>query len=210
MTMETMTADNIAIRPSSLVMTEEDFVEFCNEDTRAEFIAGEVIVHSPTSFQHSRIATFLTSILQLFIDQHQLGTLWADNFQVRLRPGLRRVPDIIFILSTTELKITNTEIEGAPDLVVEIVSHESLEQDWRDKYFEYEQAGVKEYWTIDPYAEKMAIYCLNEQGKYESQKAEQKIMHSKVLPGFWIKPEWLWQEPLPNVIEIARELRINI
>jgi len=56
----------------------------------------------------------------------------------------------------------------------------------------------------------MNIYGLNEQGQYEAQQAENKILKSKVLPGFWIKPEWFWQEPLPNVISIARELQIKI
>ena len=120
------------------------------------------------------------------------------------------MPDIIFVSEKNKNHIGRTEFEGAPDLVVEIVSTESIERDWREKYYEYEQAEVKEYWVLDPNAEKMALYCLNDQGKYESQKAVKKILHSKVLAGFWLKPEWLWQEPLPNVIEIARELQIKI
>jgi Uma2 family endonuclease len=120
------------------------------------------------------------------------------------------VPDLIFISTDNKVIVTNTEVDGAPDLVVEIVSPDSLERDWRVKYLEYEKAGIKEYWVIDPIYEKMNIYCLNKQGKYEAQKTENNILKSKVLPGFWIKPEWLWQELLPNVISIAKALKIKI
>ncbi len=123
---------------------------------------------------------------------------------------MRRASDLIFISTDNQVIVTNTEVDGVPDLVVEIVSLDSVERDWRVKYLEYEKAGIKEYWVIDPIYEKMNIYYLNEHGKYEAQKAENKILKSKVLPGFWIKPEWLWQEPLPNVISIAKELRIKI
>lgn len=208
--METLTAERIERITQPLHMTEQEFLEFCDEDTKAEYIDGEVIVHSPVSNKHSRIATFLTTILQLYIDQHLLGTIWGENFQVRPRPGLRRIPDLIFISVDNQVIVTNSEVDGVPDLVVEIVSPDSLERDWRVKYLEYEKAGIREYWVIDPIYEKMNIYCLSEQGKYEAQKIENKILQSKVLPGFWIKPEWLWQEPLPNVISIAKELKIKI
>jgi len=208
--MDTLTAEKFETLTQPLHLTEEEFLEFCDEDTRAEYIDGEVIVHSPVSNKHCRIATFLTTILQLHIDQHQLGIVWADNFQVRPRPGLRRIPDLIFVSVENQVVVTNSEVDGAPDLVVEIVSPDSVERDWRVKYLEYEKAGIREYWVIDPIYEKMNIYCLNEQGKYQPQQAENKILKSKVLAGFWIKPDWLWQEPLPNVISIAKELKIEI
>jgi Uma2 family endonuclease len=208
--MDTLVAEKLEKLTQPMHMTEEEFLEFCDEDTRAEYIDGEVIVHSPVTNKHSRIATFLTTILQLYIDQHLLGIIWGENFQVRPRAGLRRVPDLVFVSTENQVIITNTEVDGAPDLVVEIVSPDSIERDWRVKYLEYEKAGIKEYWVIDPIYEKMNIYCLNEHGKYEAQKAENKILESKVLRGFWIKPEWLWQEPLPNVISVAKELKIKI
>jgi len=76
--------------------------------------------------------------------------------------------------------------------------------------FEYEQAGVKEYWIIDRGNEKMEVYYLSGQGKYERQKLEGEVLKSKVLPNFWLKVEWLWQEPLPNLTDVMRELRTKI
>ena len=173
--METLVAEKFETLIQPLHMTEDEFLEFCDEDTRAEYINGEVIVHSTVTNRHSRIAAFLTTILQLYIDQHQLGTIWGENFQVRPRPGLRRIPDLIFISVDNQVTVTNSEVDSAPDLVVEIVSFDSIERDWRAKYLEYEKVGIKEYWVIDPIYEKMKVYCLNKQGKYEALKAEIKF-----------------------------------
>jgi Uma2 family endonuclease len=120
------------------------------------------------------------------------------------------VPDLIFVAAENSVTITQTEIDGAPDLVVEIVSPDSVERDWRDKYFEYEKAKIREYWVIDPLSKRFQMYCLNAKGKFVAQPLEKGILKSNVLPKFWLKAEWLWQEPLPNVVAVAKELKIRI
>ncbi len=209
--MQTLTKSSHAAKASQFkFMTEEEFSNFCDEDIRAEYIDGRVIVHSPASLKHVRMGAFVVSLIQFFVDKHKLGMVLGDNFQVRLRPGLRRVPDLIFVSNDNPVKITETEIDGAPDLVVEIVSPDSVGRDWRDKFFEYEKANIKEYWIIDPNNKRCEIYCLNEKGKYQAQAVEKGMITSKVLSGFWLKVEWLWQEPLPNVLMVAKQLKIKI
>ena len=188
-------------------MTEEDFVAWCDEDVTAEFKDGEVIVFSPVSVRHSDIVRFVSVLLGLYVEERGLGVVLGPEIQVRLRPGLRRVPDVMFISKDRADIVRESHIEGAPDLVVEVVSPDSLERDWRDKYYEYQEAGVKEYWVVDPSAKVMAVYWL-EQGHYERIKPEEGIYRSKAVPGFWLKPEWLWQDPLPKVLDIAREMGI--
>lgn len=61
---------------------------------------------------------------------------------------------------------------------------------------------------IDPYSQTMALYQLEEKGRYRRAELKEGIYRSEAVPGFWLRPEWLWQEPLPNVLEIARELDI--
>ena len=193
----------LVLRP----MTEEDFVAWCDEDITAEFKDGEVIVFSPVSVRHSDIVRFVSVLLGLYVEEQGLGVVLGPEIQVRLRPGLRRVPDVMFISKDRADIVRESHIEGAPDLVVEVVSSDSLERDWREKYYEYQEAGVKEYWVIDPGAKVMAVYRL-EQGRYERIKPEEGIYRSKAVPGFWLKPEWLWQKPLPRVLDIAREMGI--
>ncbi len=191
-------------------MTEAEFLDICDEDLRAEFVDGRIIVHSPASLDHVDLSTFIVTLVKMFVDKQSLGRVLGDNFQVRLRPGLRRVPDLVFISNDNKVKITKTEIDGAPDLVVEIVSPDSVERDWRDKYFEYEKAKIREYWVIDPLSKRFQMYCLNAKGKFVAQPAEKGALKSNVLRGFWLKPEWLWQEPSPNVVAVAKELKIRI
>jgi len=207
--METLVKEKISISPQTMFMTEDDFLEFCDEDTRAEYLNGEVIVHSPASFKHEDISDFLHSVMRLFNEQHQLGVKPGSNFQVRLRAGLRRIPDLMFIAKGNKGQLKRTEFDGIPDLIIEIVSPDSVVRDWREKYFEYEQAGVREYWVIDPGNDKMEVYYLGDHGSFERQKPEKGILKSKVLTNFWVKADWLWQASLPNVMEMARELKIK-
>ncbi len=207
--METLELEKAAVLLYPKHFTEEDFVDWCDEDTMAEYVDGEVIVHSPASVRHERIGTFLGGLLLLFVDKHNLGQLFGGGHtQIRLRPGLRRMPDIIFISKSRLEMLRKNHIEGAPDLVVEIVSPDSLTRDWREKYFEYEKAGVKEYWIIDPVAERVDLYHLTETGSYELIPLQEGILHSRLLDGFWLNPQWLWQEPLPNVFDIAQEIKL--
>ncbi len=194
---------------AALPRTEEEFVEWCDEDIRAEFVEGEVIVFSPTSMRHGDLTGFLMFLLRGFVAEHNLGTVTGPNIQIRLRPGVRREPDLLFIARERQEIRRKNHVEGAPDLVVEIVSPESVGRDWHEKHMEYERAGVREYWVIDPRHERMVIYVLNAAGEYETVAPDENdpsVLHSAVLAGFWLRPEWLWQDPLPNEWDAAREL----
>jgi Uma2 family endonuclease len=203
-------ADLSTEKASSLYFaTEEEFVAWCEEDVRAEYVDGEVIVHSPASSQHERILMFVGTLITMFTSRHGLGTVLGSNTQVRLRPRLRRIPDLTFVAKGREDIILENHIEGAPDLVVEVVSPDSAARDWRDKYIEYEKYGVREYWVIDPANKRLEAYGRTEKGKFEIIPPDKKgHVHSEVLSGFWLRPEWLWQEKLPDVMELAKELKI--
>jgi len=129
-------------------MTEEEFEAWCDEDVRAEYVDGEVIVHTPVSTRYNDVMWFLGTLLNMFVSHHGLGRVYGPELQVRLRPGLRRVPDLLFVAKARTEIIHERHVEGAPDLVIEIVSPDSVVRDWREKYFEYEAAGVQEYWVI--------------------------------------------------------------
>ncbi len=189
-------------------MTEDEFVAWCNEDVRAEYVDGEVIVHSPASTRHEDLVTFLSALLKMFVDRHRLGLVHGSNTQVRLRPGVRRVPDLLFLSAGRLEQVASNHIEGAPDLMVEIVSPESVSRDWRDKFLEYQAAGVAEYWVIDPDHRRAEFYALDDQGAYRLLPVEEGIVRSQAVPGFWLRPEWLWEEPLPSVLDIARQLGV--
>ena len=190
-------------------MTEEAFVAWCDEDIKAEWVDGEVIIMSPSSIRHVDLAGFLVILMRTFVTHHNLGTVLGPECQIRLADQRRRrVPDLLFVAQARAEIIQPNHIEGPPDLVVEIASPESVARDWREKYMEYETAGVGEYWVIDPMAERVEAYRLNQNRKYELLPEKEGAIHSHILPGFYLKPAWLWQTPLPNPLDILREWAI--
>ncbi|MBI3914274.1 MAG: Uma2 family endonuclease [Chloroflexi bacterium] len=193
--------------PPHLRMTEEEFEAWCDEDVKAEWVHGEVIVHSPAAYIHVSIASFLIQVVGLFVQHHKIGIVVGPEFQIRM-PGLRRVPDLLFIAEPRRNIIKRTFVEGAPDLVMEIVSPDSVERDYREKHLEYEAAGVREYWLFDPQWQRTQVHALNNAGKYARIAESAGVIHSTVLPGFWLRTAWLWQDPLPNTLDVLRELGV--
>ena len=190
-------------------MTEEEFVAWCDEDTKAEWVGGEVIMHAPANVRHVDLAGFLNFILRGFVTSRNFGAVYGPELQVRLGSlRRRRVPDLLFVSTERLHIITATEVEGAPDLVIEIVSPDSPARDWRDKYLEYEAASVREYWVIDPMAERVEAYALGADARYTRLEEQDGAIHSTVLAGLSLKPAWLWQMPLPNPLEVLRELGV--
>ena len=92
------------------------------------------------------------------------------------------------------------------DLVIEIVSADSVGRDRGEKYYEYEQAGIPEYWLIDSRTRRAEFYQL--QGAYYQPMFPdaQGIYRSRVLPGFWLNVGWLQQELLPDVEDVLLDV----
>jgi Uma2 family endonuclease len=203
------TPAGLPTKPTRLRMTEEEFVAWCDEDTRAEWVDGEVIMPSPANLRHVDLAGFLNLVLRAFVTSRSLGVVYGPELQVRFASlRRRRVPDLLFV-STERLGILKTtEVDGAPDLIVEIVSPDSPARDWREKYLEYEAAGVREYWVVDPMSQRFEGYTLDANGRYALLEEKDGIVRSAVLGEFFLKPAWLWQEPLPNPLDILRELGV--
>src|SRR2546423_468668 len=97
-----------------LRMTEEDFEAWCDEDVRAEFVDGEVIIMSPVSRMHNRLEHFLLRLLSDYVEAHG-GELFGPEFQIRLRAGLRRVPDLLYVALDHLDRIRATFLDGGPD-----------------------------------------------------------------------------------------------
>jgi Uma2 family endonuclease len=186
-------------------MTEAQFEEWCDEDLRAEWIDGEIIIMSPANFEHDRLNTWLTTLLTMLIEEHELGIICAN---VSVRFGAlrrRRDPDLFFIAKSRQHLMRPTYFEGAPDLAIEIVSPDSQSRDRRDKFKEYEKAGVREYWIIDPLSKTVELYRLQRK-RFKVVEVANGILASSVLSRFRIKPEQLWRKPLPKVSTVLRQL----
>jgi Uma2 family endonuclease len=124
--------------------------------------------------------------------------------------GNAREPDIFAVMQNNPRQETGKEFIGAADVVVEVISDDSLFRDRVTKFDEYEAAGVREYRLIAPRPERQRAdsYVLDaDAGRYRPASLEaDRIFRSTVLPGFWLDVDWLWQES-PNVAEIYETIR---
>ena len=188
-------------------MTEEEFEAFFgDEDVRAEWVNGEAFIYMPATPYHNKIEKWLDRVLSGWVEHFDLGEAFASEVEIRA-PGVRRVPDVCFVAKERQTIVMETRIEGAPDLIIEIVSAVSVDRDWHDKRVEYERIGVREYWVIDPQNQRVRAYQMNAEGYVAIAEQAGKI-HSQVLQGFWIRPTDLWQEPLPNTLKVLQELGV--
>lgn len=197
-----------ATQPPVLKMTYEEFLDWADEDTYAEWVDGEVELMSPASENHQDISDFLTAILRVYMEDHDAGRVLSAPFQMKLTPNVRsgREPDQMFVAKNNLGRIKRNYIDGPADLVVEIVSPESVLRDRGAKYAEYEAGGVREYWIIDNLSQRADFFVLDAEGRYQraTPDADGKYT-SAVLPDFWISIGWLWQTPLPLVRQVLRE-----
>jgi Uma2 family endonuclease len=205
-----MRASQTSTAEQPLSMTYEEFLDWCDEDTLAEWVDGQVIMTSPASEPHQSIADFFLTILNLYVHRRKLGRVISAPFQMRLnatRSG--REPDLIFIARENLGKLKHTYLDGPADLAIEVVSPESKLRDRGAKLAEYEMAGVREYWILDPDERRTDYYTLAADGRYERKRADaQGVYRSEVIVGFWFKEDWLWQDPPPDPFMVLRELGI--
>jgi Uma2 family endonuclease len=186
-------------------MTYEEFLAWADEDTLAEWVDGAVIVASPVSRQHQEIGGFLYKLLSTYAEVRGLGVV-LPPFQMKLASSGRE-PDLLFIAQAHLDRLKETYLDGPADLVVEITSPEGLGRDRGDKFFEYEQAGIPEYWLIDPLRREAEFYRLDEHGRYRLAAPEADgTYHSRILTGLRLQLSWLWKPP--PVLEALRLLRV--
>jgi Uma2 family endonuclease len=202
---------SVGIAEPPLRMSYEEFLDWADEDTLAEWVNGEVIMTSPASVKHQEIKSFIAEVLKKYAKLKDLGKVLDAPFQMKLTESGRE-PDVIFIAKANLGKLQSTFYDGGADIAVEVVSPESVNRDKTDKYKEYEAGGVREYWLIDAVEDKATFYRL-ENGKYKQVKLQDGKFYSDVMPGFWLQIAWLWQNPLLEVedvmLEIAKEAFTN-
>ena len=170
----------------------------------AEWVDGKVIVKPSETSRHQDLAVFLSASLCFFVEEHGLG--WTlSRFQIKLSPDLPgREPDLFFVHHANPAKLRTYYLEGPADLIVEIISPESRKRDQKEKFSEYERAGVKEYWLIDYEREQAKFYHLNERGIYQAALLDEGVFRSEVLEGLELDTAWLWQEPLPPLMHVLK------
>jgi len=190
-------------------VTEEAFDELVDEDTRAELIDGVMIVHSPATLQHEDTSSFLGGLMRFYSDAKGLGKVIASgNGVVHLATCRKLAPDIFFIRQERVPMMLPKEFEGAPDLVVEVLSPSTRHEDLNQKRLAYHDAGVVEVWFVD-FDNKRFIIDRKARNGYIEEVVSEGIVASAALEGFWMNVAWVWMQPLPNCLSCLQEILSN-
>lgn len=187
-------------------MSYDEFLDWADTDILTEWVDGEVMIATPSSDKEQIVREFLHNVLRIFVSVNKQGLIRASNFQMKLeRSG--REPDLFFVSTENVDRLKKTYLDGPADMVVEISSPEHIGRDRGEKFYEYEQAGIPEYWLIDPVRLWAEFYHLGEHGRYlPVTNGEAGVFQSYMIRGFWLRIEWLWQPP--PILQALRELGI--
>lgn len=176
-------------------------IEFYNEISeihKAEFINGEVIVHSPVVKEHNEANGNLYKIIDTYAIEHDLGFVGIEKILIKLTRNDYE-PDICFFKKVKADKFKKGQkFFPSPDLIVEVLSKGTAKRDRGVKYQDYEQHEVEEYWLVDPKKETIEQYHLID-GKYELiLKSSTGEIESKVLKGLVIPIKVIFDKRLTH------------
>ncbi len=155
-----------------------------------QLIGGKLVMTPSPSPQHQEISKKLVFILMSFCEPAGLGYVYYAPLDVYFSDKNVFQPDIIFISKEREDIIGNKNIQGAPDIVIEILSPASAYYDLREKFRVYETSGVREYWIVDPRFKKIEVYeNYDMHFKLLCETEREGRVLSKVLEGLSVTPQ---------------------
>jgi Uma2 family endonuclease len=145
-----------------VILTYDDYRHLPDDGRRYEILEGELhVTPAPTVF-HQRISRNLGFILHSYVRSNKLGEVYFAPIDVILDRTSVVQPDLLFVSRTREAMIAQRGIEGAPDLMVEILSPHTEERDRGAKLQLYARYGVQHYWILDPDARAISEYVLQD------------------------------------------------
>jgi Uma2 family endonuclease len=143
---------------------------------------------SPIPFHQVISARIMQALLNFLDSRNNNGFLVSAPMDVKFDEGNILQPDILYIAEDRVEDLIKDRIEGAPDLIVEILSPSNAYYDLRQKKDIYEKYGVKEYIIVDPIAQNADLYSLMNGAYYLHQKAQKsETLKSLILPSFAIE-----------------------
>ncbi len=141
--------------------TYADYARLPDSEWRYEVIGGDLRMIPAPNVKHQRFSLLLSVAIHLYVEELGLGQVFVAPIDVILGELATPVqPDILFIRTENLSIITPERIEGAPDLIVEILSPGSRRHDRQTKYRLYAEAGVREYWIAGPETCAVDVYAL--------------------------------------------------
>lgn len=176
------------------------FYEIVEENRKMEFINGEIIFHSPVKLKHNEANGNIYKMLDTFCIENDLGLVGIEKLMVSLTRNDYE-PDVCFWRQSRAKDFTEDQMQfPAPDLVVEVLSKSTANNDRTTKYDDYEAHNVKEYWIIDPNKQTIEQYVLSHK-KYELIfKGKDGMLESVAVKNFKIPVKAIFDKRLTNKV----------
>lgn len=175
-------------------MTYADYVKLPADGRRHEIIEGEWYMTPAPDTAHQRLCRNLVALLHTHVAAKGLGEVFAAPYDVVLSDSDVVQPDVLFVSAARRGVVTEKNLQGAPDLVVEILSPSTASMDRGEKRRLYERAGVREYWIVDPAAGMVEIHEFASPRRTRVYTGSQSF-DSALLPGLTIRLAELFEEP---------------
>ena len=170
-------------------LTYEDYLLLPNDGRRHEIIDGEHFVSPSPNTEHQRISKRLTAAL-LRCEEAGLGEVFYAPYDVVLSIFDVVQPDVLFITPARAYILNDKHAEGAPDLVIEILSESNRQYDEQVKYKTYERLGVLEYWIVDPDGHSVKVFRRTND-RFTAIPVTDTLT-TPLLPGFALRVESLF------------------
>jgi Uma2 family endonuclease len=149
---------------TTVKFTYQDLLTAPDDGNRYEIFEGELIVTPSPTVKHQNALHNLTLLLGQHIKNNKLGKMYSAPMDVYFDEETVVEPDLLFVSNKRLHILEERRINGAPDLVVEILSPGTAERDRGFKFRRYEKEGVNEYWIVDPVEEHVEIYTPQKNG----------------------------------------------
>jgi Uma2 family endonuclease len=182
-----------------------DYRSLVPDGQKADLIDGVIYVASPDNTDAGELSVWLISLLYDFCEYYDLGKVYAWRVLFKLDEKNSPEPNIAVVLTPHLNRVERGHVLGPADIAIEIVSPESVERDYEKKRKLYERFGVPEYWIINEKLEKVTLLRLSH-GGYKEVRPRKGCLASAVLPGFWFRPAWVWQQPRPKKSAVLAEI----
>jgi Uma2 family endonuclease len=186
-------------------LTFEEFVALFGEDEAVELVDGMVIPIMAAKDIHEDLQGWLLLIVRLYVEALKLGIFRGSRTPVRISLHRARLPDLLFVRTEHADIVQEDGIFGTPDLIVEILSPTDTPSHLLALEADYRSIGVPEMWFVD-LTKKQVRVLWRRDGDYEVRVMRKGVLRSRVIDGFWLRIEWLFQKPLPSALDILRQL----
>jgi Uma2 family endonuclease len=168
-----------------------------------EWVGGVPVKLPIIDARHDALMQYLVTFFAAYFELRPVGVIRIVGFVMKLTATARE-PDLQIILHSNPGQLTPTYMDGPADIVIEIVSPESVQRDHGEKFAEYEKGKVPEYWIVDSIHQETRFYRLGETGLYAPQTEDAKGHYrTPALPGLILDVSLLWQADLPGPLAIG-------